>query len=112
MDIQVLEVHVSVLKEVNVIHVLEDRVTNVNETMKFLQDLNTRKNKLKQSSGVVLTSFELDLKTTLVRLLGADIIDHVSKKYRQDVVDWVEGTTTHASNDFHVSNTNIDFTIV
>jgi hypothetical protein len=80
--------------------------------MKFLQDLNTRKNKLKQSSGVVLTSFELDLKTTLVRLLGADIIDHVSKKYRQDVVDWVEGTTTHASNDFHVSNTNIDFTIV
>jgi hypothetical protein len=54
----------------------------------------------------------LDLRTTLVHLLRADEIDHVSKKYPQDVADWVEGTTANASNDFHVSNIIIDFTVV
>ncbi len=34
LDIHVLEVHILVFKEANVVHVLEDRVTNMNETMK------------------------------------------------------------------------------
>jgi hypothetical protein len=92
----------------DVVHVLEDRITNVNETMKDPQDLNTSKYKLKQSGGVVLTNFELDLKTTLTHVLGIDEIDHVSNKYLQDVEDWVEGATTRALDDFHVS----DFALV
>jgi hypothetical protein len=89
---------------VDVVHVLEDRVTNVNETMKDPRDLNTSKDKLKQSSGVVPANFELDLKTTLIHVLGIDEIDHVSNEYLQDLEDWVEGVTTCALDDFHVSD--------
>jgi hypothetical protein len=85
---------------------------NVNETMKVRQDFSTNKDKLKQSGGVVPTNFELDLKTTLIHVLGIDEIDHVSNKYPQDAKDWVGGTTIRALDDFHVSYINIDFALV
>lgn len=56
--------------------------------------------------------FELDLKTILTHVLNEDEIDHDFKKHPQDVKDWVEGTTTRASNDFHVSDININFTLI
>jgi hypothetical protein len=62
LDIQVLELHVLVLQEANAIHVLDDQITNVNETMKAPKDLNTNKEKLKQSGRAILIGFELDSK--------------------------------------------------
>jgi hypothetical protein len=72
---------------------------NVNETMKAPQDLNMKKDKLKQSSGAVPISFEFDPKTILTHVLDTNEIDHVSKKYPHDVKDWVEGGTACALND-------------
>lgn len=96
----------------DVVHVLEDQVTNVNETMKASQNFNTNKDKLKQYGKVVPIGIELDLKTTLIHVLNVDEIDHVSKKYPHDVEDWVKGATICASNDFHVLNININFALV
>jgi hypothetical protein len=42
-----LKVHVIVLKETIVVHVSEDPITNVNETIKAPQDLSTSKDKVK-----------------------------------------------------------------
>jgi hypothetical protein len=61
---------------------------------------------------VIFNSFKLDLKTTSTHVLSEDEINHVSKKYPHDVEGWVEGATTCASNDFHVLDINIDFTLV
>jgi hypothetical protein len=61
---------------------------------------------------VVLTNFELDLKTIWTHVLGVDEIDHVSNKYLQDAKDWVEGATVHALDDFHVLDININFALV
>jgi len=47
-----------------------------------------------------------------MHVLGKDDLDHVSKNYLCYVEVWVEVTTTRASNDFHVSNVNIDFGLV
>jgi hypothetical protein len=47
LDIQVSKVHILVLQEMDVVHVLEDQVTNVNETMKVSRNFNTNKDKLK-----------------------------------------------------------------
>ncbi len=76
-----LKVHVIVLKETIVVHVSEDPITNVNETIKAPQDLSTSKDKVKQSSGLVLTSFELDPSTTSTHVLGKNDLDHVLKNY-------------------------------
>jgi len=47
-----IQVHVLVLQKTAVVHVSEDLVTNVNETIKALQNLKTTsKEKLKQSSA-------------------------------------------------------------
>jgi hypothetical protein len=43
-----------------IIHVSEDPITNVNETIKAPQDLNTSKHKFKQSGASVFTNFELN----------------------------------------------------
>jgi hypothetical protein len=61
---------------------------------------------------VVRIGIELDLKTTSIHVSSIDEIDHVLKKYLHDVEDWVKGTTTRASNDFHVLNINIDFALI
>jgi hypothetical protein len=53
----------------------------------------------------------LDPKTTATHVSSEDEIDHVSKKYPHDAKGWVEGATTCASNDFHVSDININFAL-
>jgi len=45
-------------------------------------------------------------------MLGADEIDHVSKKYHEDVKDWVEDIIVHASYDFHASEIKINFALI
>ncbi len=84
----------------------------MNETMKDLQDLNTSKDKLKKSGGVVPTNFEFDLKITLIHVSAIDKIDHVSNKYLHDVEDWVEDAIACALDDFHVSHININFALI
>jgi hypothetical protein len=69
---------------------------NVNETMKAPQNLSMNNDKLKQSGGVVLISFELDLKTTLLHVSSVNEIDHVSKNYPHDAEYWAEGAIAHA----------------
>jgi hypothetical protein len=69
----------------DVVHVLEDQVTNVNETTKAPRDLNTSKDKLKQYGEAVPIRFELDPKITLIHVSNANEIDHVLKKYPHDV---------------------------
>jgi len=64
------------------------------------------------SSGSIPTSFELDPNTTLIHVSGGNDLDHVSKNYPQDVEGQVEVAIVHASNDFHVSDVNIDFGLV
>jgi hypothetical protein len=46
LNIQVSDLHISVFQKVDVVHVSEDWIMNVNETMKALQDLNTNKDKI------------------------------------------------------------------
>jgi len=41
--------------------------------------------------------------------LGADDFDHVLKNFIQDAKLGVEVAITHALDDFHISNVNIDF---
>jgi hypothetical protein len=69
----------------DVVHVLEDQVTNVNETTKAPRDLSTSKDKLKQYGEAVPIRFELDPKITLIHVSSANEIDHVLKKYPHDV---------------------------
>jgi hypothetical protein len=57
---------------------LKDPITNVNETIKTPQDLNTNKEKFKEYDALVPISFELDPNTTLIHVLGKDELDHVS----------------------------------
>jgi hypothetical protein len=63
LDIQILDihisnfqVHVSIFQETVVVHVWDDRVTNVIETIKAPRDFNTNKDKLKQSGALIPTS--------------------------------------------------------
>lgn len=85
---------------------------NVNETMKAPLDLSTSKDKLKQSSKAVPSGSDLDPKTILTHVLGANEIDHDLKKYPQDAKDWVEGGIVHALNDFYVLDIYIDFALI
>ncbi len=94
------------------IHVSKDPVTNVNETIKAPQNLNTSKDKLKQTSASSPTCFEFDLNTTSSHVWSEDELDHVLKNYPQDVEGWVEVVIANASNDFHVLGVNIDFALV
>jgi len=70
LDIHVLniQVHITILKEIVVVHVSKDPFTNVNETIKVPQHPNTSKDKFKQFGGLVPTSFELDMNTTLIHV--------------------------------------------
>jgi hypothetical protein len=61
---------------------------------------------------LIPTSFELDPRTTSTHVLGANEIDHVSKKYHEDAKDWVEDIVVHAWNDFHASKININFALI
>jgi hypothetical protein len=44
--------------------------------------------------------------------LGGNEFDHVLKNYLHDAKGRIEVTTTHASNDFHVLDVNINFSLV
>ncbi len=94
------------------IHVSKDLVTNANETIKAPWDFSTSKDKLKQTSTSVPTCFEFDLNTTSTHVWSGNEFDHVLKNYPYDVEGQVEITITNASNDFHVSDVNIDFALV
>jgi hypothetical protein len=65
----------------------------VNETIKAPRYFNTNKDKLKQSSALIHTGFELDPNTISIHVLGGDEHDHVLKNYPQDVEGWVKLTT-------------------
>ncbi len=90
------QVHVSIFQETVVVHVSNDRTTNVNETIKTPRDFNTNKDKLKQSGALIPTGFELDPNTISIHVLGGDEHDHVLKNYPQDVEGWVKLITTNA----------------
>ncbi len=65
----------------------------MNETIKAPRYFNTNKDKLKQSSALIHTGFELDPNTISIHVLGGDEHDHVLKNYPQDVEGWVKFTT-------------------
>jgi hypothetical protein len=44
--------------------------------------------------------------------LGVDEIDHISKKYHEDVKDWVEGIIVCASDDFCALEIKINFALI
>jgi hypothetical protein len=50
--------------------------------------------------------------TTSIHVSGENNVDHLSNNYPQDVEGQVGVATARASNDFHVSNVNIDFGLV
>jgi len=51
----------------------------------------------------------LDPNTISTHVWGVDDLDHVLKNFTQDAKALVEVVTVHSSNDFHVSNANINF---
>jgi hypothetical protein len=60
----------------------------------------------------VFIGFEFDPNTTSPHVLGGNEFDHVLKNYLHDAKGRIEVTTTHASNDFHVLDVNINFSLV
>jgi hypothetical protein len=48
----------------------------------------------------------------LTHVSGGDEVDHVLKNYLQDAESSIEVATIRASDDFHVSNVNIDFALI
>lgn len=76
-----IPVHVLILQEIIVIHVLEDSITNVNETIKAPLNLNIGKDKLKQFSASILIGFEFDPNISSLHASSGNEFDHVLNNY-------------------------------